>query len=277
MFTSTSPSWFVGQAVRSVQVGGRRSGVPLRLRHADAAREVVALVDRDHEERVALVDPVLLQVLEELLRTRCRSPSAAAGARSRRGRSPSSSTSRSRAPARGGRARRRCSRRSPARRSPASLDVAERVLREHPVEAGEPAVADRVGDRVAARVGHAGVAAGDRRVDVFRAEQRLVARCSRPARRRAGRACALPFAVARRSTWSASSGSRCRRSRSARPAESAFASFHSGEPVRRPSSCRQRRVVRGVLELDVRRADAAEVTAGPGEGYPRRGRRLARR
>jgi len=51
-----------------MQVGARAVVVDEPVtgrRRADAAREVVALVDRDDEQRVLLVDPVRLQVAEE--------------------------------------------------------------------------------------------------------------------------------------------------------------------------------------------------------------------
>src|SRR5437763_532272 len=54
-------------------------------------------------------------------------------------------------------------------------DVAERVLREHAVEAREAAVAERIGDGRARRRVDARLPARDRRVDVFRAEERLEA------------------------------------------------------------------------------------------------------
>ena len=54
-------------------------------------------------------------------------------------------------------------------------DVAERVLREHAVEAREAAVAERIGDGCARRRVDARLPARDRRVDVFRPEERLEA------------------------------------------------------------------------------------------------------
>ena len=65
MLKLTSPIWFDGQAgcVGHVRVRVRQRAV--RLRDADAAGVLVALVDGDHEERVALVDAVGLQPVEE--------------------------------------------------------------------------------------------------------------------------------------------------------------------------------------------------------------------
>ena len=68
MFALTSPIWFVGHALRFVQVRVVvDQPVAARLRVADAAGEVVALVDGDREERVLPRDPVLLEVGEERL------------------------------------------------------------------------------------------------------------------------------------------------------------------------------------------------------------------
>ena len=63
-FALTSPIWFDGQA-SSVGAHGVCAYVsePSGCGRARAAGEVVALVDGDDEERVALVDAVVLQPL----------------------------------------------------------------------------------------------------------------------------------------------------------------------------------------------------------------------
>ena len=63
----TSPIWFDGQAVSVAHAVWAYCEAAVRLRDARAAGEVVALVDGDHEQRVALVDAVRGEVLEERL------------------------------------------------------------------------------------------------------------------------------------------------------------------------------------------------------------------
>ena len=62
MFTFTSPIWFDGHAVeRRARACACTRAIAVRLRRARPAGEVVALVDGDDEQRVLLVDPVVLR------------------------------------------------------------------------------------------------------------------------------------------------------------------------------------------------------------------------
>ena len=172
----TSPIWFDGQALSAAHaVWAVRQGA-VRLRDARAAGEVIALVDGDHEQRVALVDAVRGEVLEE------RGEGVVVVLQLRLVRSLAGPGRRARVRVGGG-----------VRdvgvvhvRDVAVgdghavllhlLDVAERVACEHPVEAREAAGAGRVGDRLAGRVVARTAWRGDRRIDVLRAVERLEAR-----------------------------------------------------------------------------------------------------
>ena len=162
----------VGRAVR-MRVR-QRAGMG-RIGRADPTGEVIALVDGDHEQRVRPVDPVRCEIREEVLERGVvglqlllvlelarpggrRDERVGAGVRH-------VDVVRVRDVA--------------VRDGDAVLlhlgDVTERVGRQHPVEAGESAVALGIRDRRAVRVVHARVAAGDRRVDVLRAVERVEA------------------------------------------------------------------------------------------------------
>ena len=170
---------------RTVRVRVRERAVRLRDPHATC--ELVALVDGDHEERVALVDPVRLQprevrregvVVRLQLRLVVRFTRAGSSREVRVGRS----RERGRVVVVGVRDV------APRHRDTGLLhlgQVAERVLRQRSVEAGESGLAERIHDWVAGRAVHGRLAhhrrargarhGADRRVDVLRAVQRLVA------------------------------------------------------------------------------------------------------
>ena len=143
----------------------------------DAAGEVVVLVGGDDEQRVLLVDPVLLQPVEEgreRVVVRLQRCDVIRFAGTRGARKDSVRVGRSRESVRVVVMRVRD---VPERDRNAGLlhlrDVAERHLRRHPVEAGEARVAEGVRDRVAGSVLDDGTTAGDRRVDVESAEESL--------------------------------------------------------------------------------------------------------
>ena len=193
-----------------------------------AAGEVVALVDGDDEERIALVDAVGLQTIEERRRTRRCSRTAAADSPPRRGRR--------RVRACGCRARRRCTRTSPARRSPASARprraCSSRAHRRSPGTRRTLPVGSLMS--VPSVAFTQALPPRDRRVDVLGAEQRLVALVrSRDGRRLVGLRVRAPARTVR---CPSRNGSRCRRSRPcAGPASSS--SFRSS-PCRTRSRCR---------------------------------------
>ena len=173
---------------RAVRVRVRERTV--RLRGSDAPRVLVALVDGDHEERVALVDAVRLQpgeVRREGVVVRLELRLVVRLTRARR--------------AREARVERRRERRRvvvvgvrdvPPRHGDARLlhlsQVAERVLRERAVESREAGLAEGIRHRltfgvVDGRLAHDGLArragdGADRRVHVLRAVQRLEAAVS---------------------------------------------------------------------------------------------------
>ena len=148
------------------------------------------------------------------------------------------------------------------------LDIAECVLCEHPVEAREPAVADRVGDRAASRVGNAGASARDRRIDVLGAEERLETVV--PAgliAERVGLCIVVPGANARRILCAVDRDADEVGLRELRigPCFGELRRRVAEHPRDVPDSLRV-----GVLELDVGRPDASDITAGPRERDPRR-------
>ena len=259
-----------------VQARLQLADLGIRARHVDAvaagraalaADEVVVLVSREREQRVAAVDPVPGQPGEELaervvVRLELGHVAGLAGPE----RAPRLVVVMGVGDVR-------------VRHRHAVLlhlgDVAQRHGRGHRVEAGEAGVAGAVGDRVAVEVEHRSVGA-DHRVGVGRAEQalealvaaRLVGQQVRPRMRAGGAAGGVRAAV---HPDADEVGGRL----VPRLLVRARRVVHPLLVLGRALAEHRRHVGVGVLEHDVGRGHAADVAAGARERHPRRGRVLA--